>query len=187
MDAFSYLATFLSIILGLGVTKILGGAADLIRLRTKIQFFWPGALWMLLVFLFQIQLWWSLFSLRNVHDWTFAGFILVAMRPVALFLASALVTPVFSESGSADMREAFFRESRGLFACLSAGLIANLAAPLVVAELSQRLPDVLAQSIFVGFSIVGFLSRNETIHKVIVVSALVQYGIYVGALFLNLT
>lgn len=187
MDAFSYLATFLSIILGFGVTKLLGGAADLIRLRSKIQFFWPAALWMLLVFLFQIQLWWSLFSLRNVHDWTFAGFIVVAMRPVALFLASALVTPVLSESEGTDMRRAYFRESRGLFACLSAGLVANLVSPLVVVGLSQRIPDVIAQCAFIGFSIVGFWSRNETVHKAIVVAALLQYSIYVGALFLDLT
>src|SRR5215472_17813415 len=93
MDSFSYLSVFISLILGLGVTHLLTGAATLIRSRREIRLWWPTPLWMATTFLIQVQTWWAIFRLRSVENWSFSAFLIVLLQPVAIFMMAALIVP----------------------------------------------------------------------------------------------
>ncbi len=185
LDAFSYLAVFVSIILGLGVTRLLGGVADLARSRARVDLYWPTFVWMFTLFVLHLQIWWSLFALRAVAHWTFAAFALTALRPAALFLATSFIVPDVSGE-RIDMRQTYFRESRWFFASLIVGLACARAAVLVISGLAERPAVLVAQLFFIAACAVGMLTRNDLVHKLIGVSAAVLYSLYVGLLFASL-
>src|SRR5215469_13589992 len=118
MDAFSYLSVLISIVLGLGLTSLLTGFATMMRARGRIVFYWPLAAQMALLFLVQVELWWSLFALRSVRHWSFPGFLVVLMQPVFAYLATALLAPDVKDGEMLDLRRAYFREARWYFAAL---------------------------------------------------------------------
>ncbi len=57
MDAFSYLSVLISIVLGLGLTRLLAGFAEMVRARGRLRFYWPLVAQMCLLFLIHVQLW----------------------------------------------------------------------------------------------------------------------------------
>ena len=63
------------------------------------------------IFLIHIQMWWSMFGLRDVVHWTFPGFLFTILQPVLLFLMSAFLVPDIPGEGAIDLERAYFRES----------------------------------------------------------------------------
>ena len=115
MSAFDYLAVLVSIVLGLGVANILSGYAAIIRNRRRIRSFWPTYVTMANLFLIHIQMWWSMYGLRNVETWTFPMFLFTILQPVLLYLMSAVLVPDFSSEGPVDLEDSFFREINWFF------------------------------------------------------------------------
>lgn len=64
MDAFSYLAVLLSIVLGLGLTQLLTAIGRLIRHRDRVHVQWLPLLWAGILLLIYVQVWWSMYGLR---------------------------------------------------------------------------------------------------------------------------
>ncbi len=58
ISAFEYVTVLISIILGLGITQILTGIADLFQKSDRVKFYWPHILWVLFVLILHIQEWW---------------------------------------------------------------------------------------------------------------------------------
>jgi hypothetical protein len=86
MSEFDYLAVLISIVLGLGIANILSGFGAIVRARDRIAHFVPTYIQMGNIFLIHIQMWWSMFGLRNVHHWTFLAFFVTILQPVLLYL-----------------------------------------------------------------------------------------------------
>src|SRR5215467_5169602 len=85
MDQFSYLSVLLSVILGLAVSQILKGFRGLLLSRTRIRIYWPVIAWAALVLLICFQNWWSMFGMRNRHDWTFQQFGIVLLQTILIY------------------------------------------------------------------------------------------------------
>ncbi|HIE5335828.1 TPA: hypothetical protein ACXNPF_005939, partial [Pseudomonas aeruginosa] len=60
MENFHILATVLSMILGLSITRVLLCAMTVFRIRRTAQPDWVALAWALVLFLFQLQFWWAL-------------------------------------------------------------------------------------------------------------------------------
>ena len=60
MDPFSYLSVLISIVLGLGITNLLGGVATLMRGRSQVRPYWPLPIWLVTLFLMHVQTWWTM-------------------------------------------------------------------------------------------------------------------------------
>lgn len=91
MDLFSFLLIVVSIVLGLGITELLGGVVRILRGELK-----PGglhSLWVLIVFQLQLQLAWALWGLRIRTEWRYPEFVLLLLGPVTLYLAAAVLFP----------------------------------------------------------------------------------------------
>src|SRR3954471_23039506 len=86
VDAFSYLSVLLSIIIGLGVTQLLTAVGRLIRHRDRVRVDWLPLLWAAVLLVIFVQVWWSMFGLRNYREWNFVSFLLVLAQTCTLYM-----------------------------------------------------------------------------------------------------
>lgn len=186
MNAFDYLSVLISIVLGLGVTQLLAGFAGLVRTRRRVKMYWPVPMQMAAVFLITVQVWWAMFGLRDVRVWTFANFFVVLMQPVSTYLMAALITPDFTEGGTIDLRDAYFRERRWFFGSIVFALIVSLAKNMIITGHPQRGLDLAGHVVFVTIALAGLISRSDTVHKILAPASLLAYGTYIALLFVQL-
>ena len=99
MDPFSYLSVLISIILALGMTRVLGGVGEMLQARSRRRSYWVHTVWIANLFLFLVIAWWIFYRWRSHQGWTFFLFIFVLISPTILYLASLLLFP---REGSAD-------------------------------------------------------------------------------------
>lgn len=93
MSPFEYIVVLISIILGLGITTILTGLAELIRFRKNQSFYLPYFSWVVVVFVLHIQDWWATYELRHQQSWALPGFLLIIAYPIGLYLLAHLMFP----------------------------------------------------------------------------------------------
>ena len=93
MSSFEYLAVFVSLILGLGVTHILSGVGYTIHRRSEVEIDPVHTIWTISTFLILILNWWVFFQSREIADWTFARFLLIIGWAVAFYLMTVVLYP----------------------------------------------------------------------------------------------
>lgn len=186
MDEFSYLSVLLSVILGLAVTQILKGFRGLLLSRTRIQIYWPVIAWAALLLLICFQHWWSMFGLRNRHDWTFLQFAMVLLNVIFIYMMAGLVFPDLFGEEVVDLKENFYAH-RGWFFSIAFGTIVVSVCKEVV--LDHRLPNttnLVFQAIFAAILLIGAFTRNEQYHKTMIVCGSALFVVYIIVLFARL-
>src|SRR5882724_8970253 len=93
MAAFEYLSVLISIILALGMTRVLAGIGEMLQARSRRRIYWVHAVWIVNLFLYLVIAWWVFYRWRNQQPWTFFLFVFVLISPTILFLASLLLFP----------------------------------------------------------------------------------------------
>src|SRR5688572_7195506 len=93
MSPFEYIIVLISIILGLGITTILTGVAELIKHSRATVFFTPYIIWIVLVFVMHIHEWWVSYELKNITSWSLPMFLLIILYPIALYILAHLLFP----------------------------------------------------------------------------------------------
>ena len=58
MGAFEYLSVLISIILALGMTRVLGGVGEMLQARSRHRVYWVHAVWIVNLFLYLVIAWW---------------------------------------------------------------------------------------------------------------------------------
>lgn len=98
--------TLISIIIGIGLTEMLGNLHRLIRNRARVTWDWLPVAWSAALLLLVINYWWSIYlgvnglsQARNA-----AEFGLILITPVLLFLTTGSVLPNFEAASDWNMR-----------------------------------------------------------------------------------
>ena len=169
ISAFEYVSVFISIILGLGVTQILTGIADLVHQNERVKIYWPHLIWILLVLILHVQEWWVTFELRNMEKWRLPVFLFVLLYPVTLFILARLLFPFGLNEGTIDLREFYFQNYRRIF--LFGSLLALLSIIDNLLLRNYAILDLLAQStVFLLLSLMAILKNSKPwLHKSVAV------------------
>lgn len=116
MDITTHLITLISIIIGIGLTEMLGNLHRLIRNRGRVKWDWLPVAWSAALLLLVINYWWSIYLGVSGLDQTgnAAEFGLVLVPPILLFLTTASVLPNFDAGSQWDMR-AHYQDHRRTF------------------------------------------------------------------------
>ena len=186
MTEFDYLSVLISIVLGLGISHVLSSGAQLVRYRTAVRFYTPTLLWMALLFLVHVQIWWAVFELRSVPEWSFVAFVMVLAVPVVAYLMSVLLAPDFDRENVVDLRASYFEHRRWFFALFGLLPLTSLAQEYVIRGSIARDADPIFRLGFLLLALLGFASPHERLHRLLAALVLTCFGIYVGALFLRL-
>src|SRR6266566_3877394 len=83
----------ISIILALGMTRVLGGIGEMLQARSRHRVYWADAVWIVNLFLYLVLAWWIFYRWRDQQPWTFYLFVFVLISPTILYLASLLLFP----------------------------------------------------------------------------------------------
>lgn len=125
MSPFEYVVVLISIILGLGITQILTGIADLIHQHQRVRFYWPHLLWIVLGLVLHVQEWWITYDLRDFGPWRLPTFLFIMLYPVNLFILARLLFPHITEHGTIDLQEFYHSIHRKVLVMI--GILALLA------------------------------------------------------------
>src|SRR5437899_5111474 len=93
MDSFNFLSVLISVILALGMTRVLAGVGEMLQARARRRIYWVHVVWIVNLFLYLVVAWWIFYRWRNQQPWTFFLFIFVLISPTILFLASIVLFP----------------------------------------------------------------------------------------------
>ena len=114
MSPFEFVTVLVSIILGLGITQLMSGVADLIHQWDKVKVYWPHLLWVVLTFVLQVQEWWFTYELRSITTWRLPFFLFEVLYPINLFVLARILFPNVGE-GPVDLKVFYFKNYRKFF------------------------------------------------------------------------
>jgi hypothetical protein len=163
MSPFEYVIVLISVILGLGITTILTGLAELIKHSKPIKLYTPYIIWIVLIFVMHIQEWWISYQLKSVQIWTLQYFLLIVLYPINLYILAHLLF-----SGTLDKEfsskefylEHYPRIFIGVLSLVVLSVIQNVAIDHL--PLMTQIPQAI-----VFTSLVGTLfskTRNTNVH-----------------------
>jgi hypothetical protein len=167
MSPFEYVTVLISIILGLGITLVLTGIAEIIRGWKMIKHFGPYHIWIALAFILHLQEWWTMYEFKSVESWTLPSFLFVASYPILLFILANLLFPRKWLKKGVDLKTFYFENYNKFFVCLI--LLAALSILQNVILSNYMLKDQLVQiSILIIFSVMLIRpTKNEVVHTVL--------------------
>ena len=186
MTPFSYLIVLVSIILGLGITRLLTGLGQQIEFRRQIRSYWPATTWAVVLLLVHVQTWWTLFGLRYHDGWTFLTFLVVLLQPIALYLLAAVILPTTGPGVSVDLRAHYHAQKRWFFGLFASLLLISLARDLVLSGVLPGAVNVAFHAVFFGLALAGAAARRDAFHKVGAAATAVLLSVYIASLFFRL-
>lgn len=125
MSLFEFIMVLLSIVVGLGLAKILSGLASALIARRVQPEAWIPLLFGLLVFITLVQVWWESWTLQPRTSWTFGQLLVTLVNPVLLYILAHLVFP--PDDGT-PLREHYFDRHRLLFSIVVLSAIASIVS-----------------------------------------------------------
>ena len=72
MGAFEYLSVLISIILALGMTRVLGGVGEMLQARSLRRLYWVHTIWIINLFLYLVIAWWIFYRWQSATMDVFA-------------------------------------------------------------------------------------------------------------------
>src|SRR5678815_4010467 len=116
MGAFEYLSVLISIILALGMTRVLAGVGEMLQARSRHRIYWVHVIWIVNLFLYLVIAWWIFYRWRDQQPWNFYLFLFVLISPTILYLASLLLFPRESDIDAAiDYKSHYYANHRAFF------------------------------------------------------------------------
>jgi hypothetical protein len=166
MTPFEYVIVLVSIILGLGITTILTGVAELIKHGKPLRVYTPYIIWILLIFVLHIQEWWISYQLMSVKVWTLHFFLLVILYPINLYILAHLLFPG-SITKDFDTRNFYLEHHPRIFIGAITLVIISIVQNVVITQLALRtqVPHFIVLITLVGFTLGK--NRSSTAHTVV--------------------
>jgi hypothetical protein len=167
MDAFSYVSGVTSIVLALGIARLLVGTGKLMERRGQMRLYWVHFMWVANVFLFLAMEWWILFRWSGWTNWNFFLYLFLIASPTVAFLLCVMLFPD-PINELTDFKRHFYANRRWFFA------LAALLSPLDLIDTTLKSYDhLLAQgpiyivtlTLTASLSIIAASTNNEKYHK----------------------
>ena len=170
MTVFEYLAVLFSIIIGLGITHLLGGIGRLIRRPERYKVYWVHLVWTFSTFLYLLLFWWMEFKMSSIEEWTLPIFLFLVLYAVLLYLLCVVLFPSeFPDDG--DFRAYFYERHQwicGIGLALGAVDVVDTVLKGLDTLVGYLFPNPLFWILLIMLGI-GFRTGNERFHGVLAV------------------
>ncbi len=170
--SFEFILGMYSIIIGLGVSRLLEGVKDLVVSARPLR----GSLvyigMLLLGLLVHATTWLSLWTLRDVEAWKVWSFLQLMLAPVVLYLYSAITVP--DHDRSIDLGEYYLANARKMHGLLIAAIFFNALTELMVLGYVASVPLAFLRFALIGLLLLcAMLPRATRLHRIIVPAVIV--------------
>jgi hypothetical protein len=169
MNTGEYLSVLVSIIIGLGLSHLLGSVGKLLSRRRRVRTYLPAVAAAVMTFLAHVQFWWGSFDFGERIANNFFAFLVFLLTPILLYLIAVLALPELDQddSGEVSLREHYYQARPWLFG-LTALIPLSTALRNTVFQgetlWNQDRPFELA---FFLIALVGALTARERVHRVL--------------------
>ena len=190
MGAFEYLSVLISIILALGMTRVLAGVGEMLQARSRRHIYWVHAVWIVNLFLYLVIAWWIFYRWRDQQPWNFYLFLFVLISPTILYLASLLLFPREADVETViDYKAHYYANHRAFF------ILFALFIPVdIVDSLLKGVPHLLSLGpiyflsgvLYFAGLITAAVTRNERYHEFYAIFFLIQTTIVSFLIFQTL-
>jgi len=98
MTTFEFLSVLVSIVIGFGLTHLLGGLGHAYHFRRVSKMDAVHVAWTITVFFVLVLNWWVFLLWRDIDDWSFSDFFMIILWTTSMYvMALALYPPKLSE------------------------------------------------------------------------------------------
>ena len=168
--AYEHVLVVMSIVLGLAVTQLLKGAAQLYRARARVRTYWLHWAWTALLVVFSLLLWWTYWNYRSITDWDFLRFVLYLSPVVTFYFLSSIAFPDPAD-GVADLEAYYFSNRTGFFGTFTAYAVLAALTAMIVRGLPLLDPSNFFRVGMVLLLLVAMRSSNARVHAALFVAA----------------
>ena len=177
-DQFNYLLTFISVLVGLGMTNLLHSFHLMLKARKRISWNWIPLTWAFIAFESLIIMWFNLkVELTSFFSESAIGLLLFLVPTVCHLLFVMAVIPDKIPKEKFDLKSWYFSQTNYMFSLLIVMMVLLFINRVVANKVSTF--DFITNLIFIGLAF--FLSRSKSyiLHgmAVILVFVLLQIGI----------
>ena len=170
MSKFEFLSVFISIVLAFGISDIVSSWGAQIRRRFEVRHYLLHFAWTLLLLLLMIQLWWSVWLLRDRDSWTYVEFSALIIPFIIVSLIAYVLTPSYA-SGDRDIKAHYFAHTPWIFGLAAAYLVSAVNFTYTFVGEPLALPRDLIRIAAFLMAVTLAISKNETLHKFAVILA----------------
>jgi hypothetical protein len=163
MDITTHLVTLISIIIGIGLTEMLGNLHRLIRNPGRVKWDWLPVAWSVALLLLVINYWWSIYlgvsGLGQTSNAAEFGLILVP--PILLFLTTASVLPNFDDETEWDMSRHYQEHRKTFIATFALYQCSTWATAGVVGTLGLNVISLVRAIVFLMLVVSLLLAKRR--------------------------
>lgn len=182
LDIREHSVALISVIIGLGLAKLLGGFNRLMRSRQEIRWNALPLAWALIALLLVNNYWWGLY-LGEVTETAASNadtFLLGLVLPILLYLICAAVLPDVHALRSRDLLSAYFAESRYFFILIVLYIFATGLDTAVHVGAFHMNKNMWLRLVIIGTCVPLIWIRKPTFHwfTAVVVLATIAYALF---------
>jgi hypothetical protein len=163
---YQHVVVVMSIVLGLSVTQLLKGLAQLYRTRNRVRPYWLHTAWVVLLIFFSLVLWWLFWNYRSIEEWSFFRFVLYLSPMIVFYFLTAIVIPDPSDPVT-DYREYYFSSRFGFFGTFALQVVLAHAAGVIVRGLPVLDSSDPFRLAIVVLLLIAMRSTSERVHAVV--------------------
>jgi hypothetical protein len=175
VEVFIHIRIVMGMVIGLGITRLLTGAARFVQHPGKDRIYLVHLGWVLSLLLTLVHFWWWEFGLSHLNQWTFQVYLFLIGYAIILFLMCALLFPdnIAEYSG---YEEFFLSRRRWFFGLLAISYLFDLVDTLIKgrAHFDQFGPELVVRAVAsVVLCLLAMRTDNRRFHAGFVTAGLI--------------
>lgn len=161
MTLFEFLTVAVSIVLALGIVRLVEGLGDALNAGSR---YWVHLILVVSLIVTHLFYWWSLWIFREGVTWNFGSFIFVILGALVLYSAATALIPRDS-TAVRSWKEHYFRVHRRLFLVAAVFPAHGFLALVLLRGRTPPISVCVAAIGGIGLNLVGAFSESERVHK----------------------
>ncbi len=167
MSVFEYVTVMMSVVLALGVARVLSFFGAIASGKRHFSLSWLHLVWVFLIFAQHVVAWRTIWSMRDVLMFSVGRVVMMLLATSLIFVAARILIPEEPTEGRLDLRDHYFDVRVPFFSMLVALWIFPLTGIVVFGTFTLSEPTVYYRLIWLGLAAVGLLVRRPAIHWVL--------------------
>jgi hypothetical protein len=173
MKPFEFALVIVSVIIGLALTELAIGVADMIRIYRSAHIYWAHILLCTLGLVTCINYWATLYKLRNINRWPTPNLAIVVIGGLLFFILGRLLFP---EMSSFDKNyERYFHENVATLLTLNILFIILLMLEAFMIRKVKKLKSYFFGMVFIAILFSGVVIDNKVYREILTVIYFTMY------------